>query len=85
MTVFAPGWRPATDVVETPSTIEVRLELPGVDLQDIDLSLTGTVLVVKGRRRLPEISPSAIYHLVEIQHGVFPDRGRPPNAGGREA
>jgi HSP20 family protein len=69
--VFAPDWRPAADVYETQATVDVTLELPGVDVDDVEVALLGNALVVRGRRRLPHLEPRGVYHTMEIGRGTF--------------
>jgi HSP20 family protein len=42
------GWSPAIDLFETPSEFLLVAELPGVDPSSIDLSVTGSILSLRG-------------------------------------
>ncbi|HZD22300.1 MAG TPA: Hsp20/alpha crystallin family protein [Acidimicrobiia bacterium] len=42
------GFRPLVDVVKTDGQLIMTAELPGMDPDDVDISLDGGVLVVKG-------------------------------------
>jgi len=42
---------PALDVVETADRFVVQVDLPGIDARDIDISVAGNVLTLKGERR----------------------------------
>jgi len=42
---------PAVDVVETADTFVVHVDLPGIDAKDIDISVAGNVLTLKGERK----------------------------------
>jgi len=44
------GWTPSTDVFETAEEIVAVVELPGVDRKEIDISLVGDTLTVRGSR-----------------------------------
>ena len=46
-------WRPDADAYETTSTVEIIVDLAGVDEEDFEVQLFENVLVVEGRRRLP--------------------------------
>jgi HSP20 family protein len=57
---FAPGWfeasepgqwLPAIDLSETDTQIRVRAELPGIDPQDVDVSVSGDRLVIAGEKQ----------------------------------
>jgi len=43
-------WAPAVDVFETKDDLMVRAELPGMTEKDVELSITGDVLTIKGER-----------------------------------
>ena len=65
------GWRPPTDVWETPGSIEVAVELAGVDEDDIEAQLFEDAVVIEGQRRPVACAPDGIYHNAEIRHGPF--------------
>ena len=47
-----PGqWLPAIDMAETDKQIHVRAELPGIDPQDVDVSVSEDRLVISGEKR----------------------------------
>jgi HSP20 family protein len=64
-------WRPATDVAETTRSIEVTVDLAGVDEDDFEVQLFDNGLVVEGRRRLPSCGEDAVYHAAGIPQGWF--------------
>lgn len=43
-------WAPAADMYETKDDLVLRIELPGVNEKEIDVSITGELLTVKGER-----------------------------------
>lgn len=43
-------WAPALDLVEHPDSYEVRIDVPGIDPKDVELTLQNDVLVVRGER-----------------------------------
>ncbi len=47
-------WQPAADVVETPQAYLLHLDLPGIDPELVDVTLTGEVLTIRGEKRAPE-------------------------------
>jgi HSP20 family protein len=65
------GWVPAMDVFEKEDSFVVRAELPGVKMEDLDISATGEVLTIKGERRPPEEVTEEDYHRCEICYGSF--------------
>ena len=42
---------PAVDVVEAADNFVVQVDLPGIEAKDIDISVAGNVLTLKGERR----------------------------------
>src|SRR3989449_412272 len=55
-------WRPAADVAETAGSIEVTVDLAGVDEDDFEVQLFDNGLVVEGRRQLPSCGEDSVYH-----------------------
>src|SRR5688572_32470320 len=47
-------WAPALDVLQEDGDIVVRAELPGVKLEDVDITLHNGVLTISGERRAEE-------------------------------
>ncbi|MDG4854625.1 MULTISPECIES: Hsp20/alpha crystallin family protein [unclassified Mesorhizobium] len=62
---------PRTDIAETDSTLEVSVELPGIDRQDIDVSLTDNTLTIKGEKKSEREESKKGYHLSERSYGSF--------------
>ncbi|WP_216216628.1 Hsp20/alpha crystallin family protein [Amycolatopsis aidingensis] len=48
---YANAWSPATDIVARGSDLLIRCELPGVHLDDVDVSLSRGTLTIAGERR----------------------------------
>jgi HSP20 family molecular chaperone IbpA len=65
------GWRPAMDMAETRGSIEVTVDLAGVDENDFEIQLFDNGLVVEGRRHLPSCAEDAVYHAAGIPQGSF--------------
>lgn len=50
-------WYPTLDLTENAKEFVVRLEVPGIHKENLDVNLTGTLLTIQGRRELmPEVS-----------------------------
>jgi HSP20 family protein len=65
------AWTPVADVFETDERIVFCLELPGLELADIDLKMDGDELVVQGERRMDKDGGGEQYHRVERAYGTF--------------
>ena len=64
-------WMPAIDVSETDKEIVVHAEVPGIDAKDIDISLNGRVLTIKGERKQNQEEKEKNYHRIERRYGAF--------------
>lgn len=65
------GVFPLVNVTEDRDNYYVRAELPGVQTDGLDISVTGETLTLSGERRLPEESDNASYHRREREAGSF--------------
>jgi HSP20 family protein len=66
-----PRWRPDADTYETATTVEIMVDLAGVEEDELEVQLFEDVLVVEGRRRLPSCQEGAVYHAAGIRQGPF--------------
>jgi len=77
------GMYPPLNVLNGPDDIVVQCEAPGIAAGDIDLSITGDTLVLKGTKRPPEGEEKLSYQRRERGVGdftrtvVLPDRVDP--------
>lgn len=71
-TDLAPSaWSPATDVVEHDNQFVVKVELPGLRKEDVNLTLEDNILTVRGEKRLENEEKESNYHRVERSYGAF--------------
>ena len=63
-------WAPPVDVSENANDLTVRLDLPGVSRDEIDLQLTSDTLVIRGERPFIRQEGEGYLHL-ERPHGTF--------------
>lgn len=60
-----------SDVVETADdAIEVTIELPGMDMKDIEVSLTDDALTVKGEKKIERSEEKKGYYVSERSYGA---------------
>jgi HSP20 family protein len=64
-------WTPAVDMSESENQIVVNVEVPGMDGKDIDISLSGRLLTIKGERKQEREEKEDNYHFVERKYGTF--------------
>lgn len=62
---------PSIDMLDRENEIVVRAELPGVNKEDLDISLTKEALVLKGEVKREEETKEANYYLSERSYGSF--------------
>ncbi len=66
------GWLFPLDISETKEEIVVSAEIPGLDPRGIDVSLSGTVLTIKGKKEEEEEERGdKCYLLQERDYGTF--------------
>jgi HSP20 family protein len=76
----AVNWEPPVDVFESERELIIVAALPGVEPQDIEISIEQDVLRVAGVRRQPAAARGTAIHRMEIPHGRFERRIRLPGA-----
>lgn len=64
-------WMPSLDIVEKDNGYIIRVELPGINREDLDISVTGNTLTIKGERRSPAEEKAGDYQCNEICYGTF--------------
>ncbi len=69
--VAAAGVFPLMNVSEDADNFYVRSELPGMELKDIDLSVTGKGLAISGERKIPAEGGNIRYLRREREGGSF--------------
>lgn len=65
------SWTPAVDVREEDGQIVLTAELPGVPLEDINISVENNLLTISGERRVDEKHETGGYHWRERAWGSF--------------
>ncbi len=64
-------WAPAMDVLQRDGDLIVRAELPGVKLEDVDITVHDRVLTVSGERKIDEEQERGGYYVRERRQGTF--------------
>lgn len=65
------GWLPALDVSEDKDNYSVRVELPGLKREDIEVSLEDSVLTISGERKSETPAEGTEVHRQERFYGKF--------------
>ncbi len=64
-------WLPAVDVLEDKEKITVKADLPGLKKDEIDISLNGDILTIKGEKKSEEEVKEKNYYRAERFYGTF--------------
>lgn len=65
------AWSPLVDVFEDSEGITLKVELPEVDANDVDIQLEGNALTLRGDRKLENADKQEGYHRIERYYGSF--------------
>ena len=64
-------WSPLVDIFEDKEGITLKVELPEVDANDVDIQLEGNALTLRGERKLERADKREGYHRIERSYGSF--------------
>lgn len=62
---------PKVDISESKKEIIINAEIPGVDNKDIDVSIDGRYLSIKGEKKQEKEEKDSNYHMIERSYGSF--------------
>jgi HSP20 family protein len=65
------AWAPALDISERKDAYLVTVEVPGVEPEDLDITMEDGLLTIKGERQFTSESSEQQYHRVERRYGAF--------------
>lgn len=65
------GWGPAVDVSETQNEMIIRAEIPGVDPNDLDLTVTEDGITLRGEVKQETLADEHGYRRIERRYGSF--------------
>lgn len=67
----AARWVPAVDIVESKDAYSIAVELPGVEREQVKVSVEEGSLIIEGERRFASEEKDAKVHRVERVYGSF--------------
>lgn len=67
----AGAWIPNADVLETEEDVVVKVELPGVVATDLEVSVHGGNVILRGEKQRSEGAGEVRYHVAERAFGRF--------------
>jgi HSP20 family protein len=73
-------WMPNLDLSETKEALTVKVEIPGMDPKEVQVTLQENVLTIKGEKKEEKESKDERYHRVERNYGAFARSVRLPVA-----
>ena len=80
------GGEAKSDVVETNDHVEVSIELPGMEMKDIEVSVSDDILTVKGEKKVERQEDKKGYYLSERSYGaIYRTIPLPPGVDGEKA
>ena len=75
-----------SDVVELNDAIEVSIELPGMEMKDIEVSVSDDMLTIKGEKKVERQEEKKGYYLSERSYGaIYRTIPLPPGVDGEKA
>jgi HSP20 family protein len=68
---FKEEWLPMVDFSETKDKLVFKAELPGLEAKDIEVTVSGDILTIKGEKKREQEEEDEHYHAVERYYGSF--------------
>jgi HSP20 family protein len=65
------GFVPPVDVYEDEHKIVLKLEVPGINQEDLDVRLENNTLTVRGERKFEKEEKEENFHRIERRYGTF--------------
>jgi len=65
------GWAPAIELIERDDRFVVRAEIPGMKEEDIDVSVVGDTLTIRGEKKASTEVKEENYYCCERSYGSF--------------
>jgi len=62
---------PAVDIYEDEKKVTLKLEVPGMEEKDLDVSVENNMLTVKGERKFAAEEKEENFHRIERRYGSF--------------
>ncbi|MDP2210576.1 MAG: Hsp20/alpha crystallin family protein, partial [Candidatus Aquicultor sp.] len=64
-------WMPDVDIYEKENKIYVRMDIPEIEPENIDISIVDNTLKIKGERKMSEEVEEENYYRMERRYGSF--------------
>ncbi len=70
-TIVSSDWVPLLDIKETDQQFLINVDVPGVEIKDIDVCMNHGMLSIQGERKAEKKEDNKGYHRVERSYGAF--------------
>jgi HSP20 family protein len=70
-TVTAASFAPAVDVYENGEKVVLKLDIPGIKEEDLDIRVENQTLTVRGERKFESEEKEENFHRIERRYGSF--------------
>jgi HSP20 family protein len=67
----SPAWMPPLDISERKDAYLITVELPGVELDDVQVTMEANLLTIQGERIFAHDSSEQQFHRIERRYGAF--------------
>ena len=64
-------WAPSVDIKETPDSLTLTAELPGLTKSDVQITIENQVLTISGERKFEKETKGETFHRIERAYGSF--------------
>lgn len=68
---FGRDWAPAVDVLENTDAYVLKAELPGLNKDDVKITLENNVLTIRGEKKNDAEKKEGNFHRIERSYGMF--------------
>jgi HSP20 family protein len=65
------SWSPSLDIAENDNAYVVKVELPGVNKDDVRITMQENVLTIRGEKKQEKESKGSNFHRTERSYGAF--------------
>lgn len=78
--IMTTNWLPAVDLIEKDDEFVAKVELPGVNKDDVKITMQDNILTVRGEKKEEKETRQSNYHRLERSYGSFQRSFTLPNA-----
>ena len=68
---LAEGWSPSVDISENEDNLLIKAELPGLETKDVNVSISGDLLTIKGEKKKEKEEKDEHHYYMERYSGSF--------------